>query len=344
MKTTIKHICLITILVLISSVSAVNAEEWKFALEVVEGDVQDIYAKEFKRRIENKTGGKITINIYPYGTLGDSTDLTELTADGALHFANASPGHLGSFIPEVQLFAVPYIFSDDNRVNNALLSGSKAIYTELASDFEKREIKLMTMYSSGDMVWVANREIRSPQDLNNFKMRILVSPMLVETYKDFGASPTPMSFGEVYGGLQMKAIDGMANPLSSIAAMKFYEVAPNLIWPRHQLFADAVITGSNWFNSLSGSKKELIISTFEETSAWLSEKMDTIESDFLEKIKAEKSDVKVVRFTEEERKPFRKAAKITQQKYIDLVGDRGKTIMDAFFQERDALEKKYGAN
>jgi tripartite ATP-independent transporter DctP family solute receptor len=339
MKVLLKKVCLFMMMLLLTA-TVVHAEEWKFALEVVEGDVQDIYAQEFKKQIEAKTNGKVTINIYHYGTLGDSTDLTELAADGAIQFANASPGHLGSFIPEVQMFAVPYIFSDSSSVNNELLSGAKAIYTELASDFDRRGIKLMTMYSSGSMVWVTNRVVRSPEDLNNFKMRILAAPMLVETYKDFGASPTPMSFGEVYGGLQMKAIDGMANPLSSIAAMKFYEVAPNLIWPKHQLFADAVITGSDWFDGLSQDKQQLITSTFRETSKWLSERMDQIEENFLAEVKAAKPDINVVRFTEEERKPFRKAAKATQQKYIDLVGPRGKKVLETFLKERETLEAR----
>lgn len=340
MRVFLKKVCLfMTMFLLVASV--LHAEEWKFALEVVEGDVQDIYAQEFKKRIEAKTKGKVNINIYHYGTLGDSTDLTELAADGAIQFANSSPGHLGSFIPEVQMFSVPYIFSDNNTVNNELLSGSKAIYEELASDFDRRGIKLMTMYSSGSMVWVTNRVVRSPKDLNNFKMRVLAAPMMVQTYKDFGASPTPMSFGEVYGGLQMKAIDGMANPLSSIAAMKFYEVAPNLIWPKHQLFADAVITGSDWFDELSQEKQQLITTTFRETSTWLSERMDDIEQDFLTQVKAAKPDVNVVTFTEEERKPFRKAAEITQQKYIDLVGSRGKKVLETFLKERELLEARF---
>lgn len=340
MRVFLKKVCLfMTMFLLVASV--LHAEEWKFALEVVEGDVQDIYAQEFKKRIEAKTKGQININIYHYGTLGDSTDLTELAADGAIQFANASPGHLGSFIPEVQMFSVPYIFSDNNTVNNELLSGSKAIYVELASDFDRRGIKLMTMYSSGSMVWATTRVVRSPKDLNNFKMRVLAAPMMVQTYKDFGASPTPMSFGEVYGGLQMKAIDGMANPLSSIAAMKFYEVAPNLIWPKHQLFADAVITGSDWFDGLSQDKQQLITTTFRETSTWLSERMDGIEQDFLAQIKAARPDVNVVTFTEEERKPFRKAAKITQQKYIDLVGPGGQKLLETFLKERELLEARF---
>ena len=72
------------------------AEEWKFAIEEIEGSVQDAYAQKFKELIEQKTGGEVTVTIYPYGTLGTSADLTELVTQGAIQFANASPGHLGT--------------------------------------------------------------------------------------------------------------------------------------------------------------------------------------------------------------------------------------------------------
>jgi TRAP-type C4-dicarboxylate transport system substrate-binding protein len=70
---------------------AATAEEWKFAIEEIDGSVQDAYAQEFKRLIEEKTGGDVTVTVYPYGALGTSADLTELVTQGAIQFATASP-------------------------------------------------------------------------------------------------------------------------------------------------------------------------------------------------------------------------------------------------------------
>src|SRR5918996_1026988 len=110
---------------------AANAEEWKFAIEEIQGSVQDAYAQEFKRLIEEKTGGEVTVTIYPYGALGTSADLTELVTQGAIQFANASPGHLGTLVPEIQVFSVPYLLSDDNEVNKKVLTESPVIYEDL---------------------------------------------------------------------------------------------------------------------------------------------------------------------------------------------------------------------
>jgi TRAP-type C4-dicarboxylate transport system substrate-binding protein len=88
------------------------AAEWKFAVEEGPGDVQTVYAEEFKRLVEARTNGKTKVTIYTYGQLGNENDLTELTAAGAIQFSNASPGHLGTFVPEVQVLSLPFLLPD----------------------------------------------------------------------------------------------------------------------------------------------------------------------------------------------------------------------------------------
>ncbi|MDX1541365.1 MAG: TRAP transporter substrate-binding protein DctP, partial [Geminicoccaceae bacterium] len=187
--------------------AAAAAQEWKFAIEEIEGSVQDAYAQKFKELIEEKSGGEISVTIYPYGALGTSADLTELVTQGAIQFTNASPGHLGTLVPEIQVFSIPYLLSKENAVNKQILTESDVIYDQLQEDFHAKGLHLLTMYPEGEMVWTTNKEVRSPEDFDNFKMRTMVSPMLVAAYEAYGASPTPMPYGEVYGGLQLGQID-----------------------------------------------------------------------------------------------------------------------------------------
>ena len=99
---------------------------WKFAIEEVQGSVQDAYAQKFKELIEARTDNAVSVTVYPYGTLGTSDHVTELIHMGAIQFATASPGQLGKIIPELQLFLLHFIFSDDNAVNKAVLWESGA--------------------------------------------------------------------------------------------------------------------------------------------------------------------------------------------------------------------------
>ena len=207
-----------------------QAEEWKFAIEEIQGSVQDAYASKFKEIIEQKTNGDITVAVYPYGTLGTSGELTELAITGIIQFANASPGHLGTLVPEILVFSIPYLLSQNDEVNKKILTESQTIYEDLAGDLEKKGLQLLTMYPEGEQVWTTNKPIRKPEDFKGFKMRVMVSPMLIEAYRAYGADPTPLPYSEVYGALQLKMIDGQVNPIFAIEEMKFYEVTDYMIW------------------------------------------------------------------------------------------------------------------
>ena len=119
----------------LAAFSAASAESWKFAVEEGPGDVQTLYAQEFKRLVEARTKGQVKVTIYTYGQLGSENDITELTAGGAIQFSNASPGHLGTFVPEVQVLSLPFLLPDSDKAKADVLSNSQALYGSLAKDF-----------------------------------------------------------------------------------------------------------------------------------------------------------------------------------------------------------------
>ncbi|WP_176442027.1 TRAP transporter substrate-binding protein DctP [Zobellella denitrificans] len=317
-----------------------QAETWKYAIEVSQGDIQDLYAQEFKKRIEAKTDGDVKVNIFYGGTLGTSADATELVADGALQFANISLGHLGSFVPEIQLFSIPFILSENNEVNKHLMTDSTTVYQGMEKGFAKTGLRLMSIYSEGEDAWAANRAVRTPEDLNNFKMRILVSPLQVEAFKDLGSSPTPLPFGEVYGALQLKMIDGVGQPISSVYQSNFFEVTDYLISARHQLFTSAIITGDDWFDGLPTERQQLIRDTMTEVTHYMMDEVPRLEQEFLAKILQEKPAMTYISLDEAQRDAFRARAEQTRQKFVQMVGSHGQQVLDGFLAERDRLEQQ----
>ena len=228
----------------LAPVGAVS-EDWQFAIEEFPGSIMDAYAQEFKTRIESATAGDVTVTTYPMGTLGTPTETVEQAADGFLQFPNVSVGNLGTTVPESQVFLLPYFLPSDPAPTSTILSSSKTFYGELNQDFQRRGLDVITMYSEGPQVWTTNREIRTLEDFSNFKMRVMVSPILLETYRNMGASPTPLPFGEVFGALQLGAVDGQVNPIPTIEEVKFYEVTSDLIWAGEQEPVTAVLAGSD---------------------------------------------------------------------------------------------------
>lgn len=312
------------------------AENWKFAIEEIPGSIMDAYAQEFKSRIEAATNGDVTVTVYPMGTLGTPTETVEQAADGIIQLTNVSIGNLGTIVPESQVFLLPYLLPSDPAAVSDILSGSETIYGDLNGDFRKRGLEVMTMYSEGPQVWTTNREIRTPEDFENFKMRVMVSPILLETYKNMGASPTPLPFGEVFGALQLGAVDGQVNPIPTIEEMKLYEVTSHLIWAGEQELVTTVVAGSDWFETLSPDRQELV----RETMADMTRFIDGVVSDFnqqrLDSIKEAKPGIGLVVLSEEERDAFRARSGDTASAYVETAGARGQELLDALQAELSA--------
>ncbi|RDE18409.1 C4-dicarboxylate ABC transporter [Motiliproteus coralliicola] len=297
----------------------VQAETWKFASEEDKTDVQDIYAQKFAEVIKKESGGKTKVRIYYYGQLGTENDIVELAANGTIQFVSVGTGHLGSYVPEVQAISLPYVLGTNEEVTREILTSSKAIYEDLAPKFESVNLKLLSMLSEGEMVWGANKPIRSPEDFANQKIRTFTSTIPVETYKTFGATPTPLSWGEVYGSLQLKTIDGMVNPIYFIYNAKWHEVQDYLMFPGQQPYVGTVSTNSKWFNGLSSEKQAMIKKAIKAADQAAYEYQLKINKENMDKIMKDRPDMQVVVLNEEERSRFKELSKSLHNTYYDVV-------------------------
>lgn len=296
-----------------------QAETWKFASEEDKTDVQDIFARKFAEVIKKESGGDIKVRIYYYGQLGTENDIVELTAKGTVQFVSVGTGHLGSYVPEVQAISLPYLLGTNEPVVREVLTDSETIYKDLASKFEKVNLKLLTMFSEGEMVWGANKAIRSPEDFANQKIRTFTSTIPVETYKVFGATPTPLSWGEVYGSLQLKTIDGMVNPPYFIYNAKWHEVQSHLMFPGQQVYVGTVSSNNKWFKGLSADKQAMIMKAVKEAEQAAYDYNLKINKENMAKILKERPNMQVVVLTDAERARFKALATKLHETYFDIV-------------------------
>ncbi|WP_261842887.1 TRAP transporter substrate-binding protein [Aliamphritea ceti] len=310
---------LLTALLALGISFGVSAETWKFASEEDKKDVQDIFAQTFADTIKKESDGDIRVKVYYYGQLGTENDIVELTAKGTVQFVSVGTGHLGSYVPEVQAISVPYVMGTDTDVVRKVLTGSKTIYNDLADRFENVNLKLLTMISEGEMVWGANKAIRSPEDFAGQKIRTFTSTIPVETYKTFGATPTPLSWGEVYGSLQLKTVDGMVNPIYFIYNAKWHEVQDYLMFPGQQPYVGTVSTNSEWFNGLSAEKQEMVHTAIAAAEQAAHDYQLKINQENMDKILAERPDIKVVTLTAEERSRFKDLSTSLHETYYNVV-------------------------
>lgn len=312
--------------------------EWRFALEEIQGSVQDAYAQRFKQLIEERSGGRIQVSVYPYGALGTSAQLTELVQNGSVQLAFASPGHLGSVVPEVQVFSLHFLFSDDERVNQRILTEDATLRRLLGEAYRERGLELLALVQEGWMVWTGDRPLRSLEDFAGFKIRIMVSPLLVEAYEAYGASPTPMPYAEVYSGLQLKMIDGQVNPVFAIEEMSFYEVQEAMTFANHLPFVSTLVASPAFIAGLSDADRALLEAVTSELDDHIFALQQRYNRERLAKIR-DNSDIEVVHLTDAERAAFREAALPVRESFVASAGPRGRAILDAVTAARQRFEE-----
>jgi len=314
----------------------VDAAEWKFALEEAIHEVQGVYATKFKEVVEAESDGDITVTIYPYGTLGESADVTELTQAGVLQLANASPGFTGSIIPEVQVFSVPYLLPEDDAVLNEFFRNSELIREGFDPLFEEQGLAAIDFYPEGEFVMTTKEPVHAREDLAGVKFRVMTSPLLVETYNAFGATPTPLPWGEVYSSLQLNMIGGQENPMFFVESTKMYEVTDYIIFTGHNTYTTTIVGNLDWYNGLSEEERAILDLAQTEAFEHILDYQKTLAEDSLETILQEKPEMEVIRLSDEEREPFREAAAAVEETFVEMAGGQAAEVLEQFKADVEA--------
>lgn len=311
-----------------TAANSVNAANWRYAHEEYEGDVQDVYAYKFKEYIEDNSDH--TLQVYRFGELGESDDIMEQTQAGILNFVNQSPGFTGALIPEAQIFFIPYLMPTDMETVIEFFRESEAINEDFPKLYAEKGLELLQMYPEGEFVITLDEPVTTPEGLQNKKIRVMTNPLLSETYSAFGATPTPLPWGEVYGALQTNMINGQENPIFWIESGGLYEVSPNLIFTGHGWFTTASMANKDFYDSLSDEDKELIQNAADYAFEEIIEHIDGLADEALAKIQKASDEVTVTRLNEEQIKAFKARAPQVEKKFIEMTGESGKELLNQF--------------
>ncbi|MFS4437648.1 TRAP transporter substrate-binding protein DctP [Paracoccaceae bacterium GXU_MW_L88] len=320
----------------------VLADQWKYALEEAIDEVQGVYATEFKNYVEENSDH--TVEIFPFGTLGESADTTELAQMGAIQFVTASPGFMGALIPELQAFLLPYLLPEDQAVLAELYKESPTINEMLAGKYAEQQLEFIDMYPEGEVVMTTKEAVSGPADLDGVKFRVMTSPMLVETYNAFGATPTPLPWGEVFSSLQLNMIQGQENPMFFVESTKMYEVTDHITYAGHNTFTTAVLANQNFFSGLSDEDKQLVRDAADAAYDHIIEYQQGLTEESEAKILEAKPDMTVTVLSDEERQPFRDAAQQVREVYLAEGGPDAQAVLDGFAADIEAAQAAVGGD
>jgi len=315
--------------------AAAHSANWRYAHEEFEGDVQDVFAMAFKDYVEENSDN--TVQVYRFGELGESDDIMEQTQAGILQFVNQSPGFTGALIPEAQIFFVPYLLPTDEETVIEFFNTSVAINEMFPELYAEQGLELLKMYPEGEMVVTLDEPFTSPEDLRGKNIRTMTNPLLSATYRAFGASPTPLPWGEVYGGLQTGIIQGQENPIFWIESGGLYEVSPHLVYTGHGWFTTAMMANQDFFDGLSEEEQQLVRDASEHAYEIIIEHISGLADESLAKIQEASDEVTVTRLNEEQIEAFRARAPEVEEEFIEMTGERGRELLEQFQADLEAV-------
>mgnify|MGYP000153849055 FL=1 len=316
-----------------------QTEVWKLAHQESTGTVFDNYAHHFADLVSEKSNGRITVEVYPVGQLGDTGTQVEMLMNGGVQFGILAAGDVGDMFPATQALSLNFVFSDDDDVNSAVLTQGEAT-KYLNNLFLDKNITTYDWLSLGNMQWTSNKPLHTLKDFKGFKMRIMASPIIAANYEALGASPTPMAFTETYSGLQLKTVEGTEQPLNAIQEMKFYEVQDYITMSNHAQMASFMAMNSDFYNGLSDEDKALLDEIKPEMESFAKENLQQMLTEKFDAIKEAKPGIKVEELTEEERQAFIDASLPVRDRIEEFGGKEAKKVLDLLLADVEKYEKE----
>jgi tripartite ATP-independent transporter DctP family solute receptor len=247
--------------VALATVGAVSAQEIrertiKFGLNSPEGHPAVAGMKKFQAAVEARSGGKMKVQLFLNGTLGSDQATLSAVKGGTVEMAVMNSGILASEVKALEVFDFPFLFNNEKEAD-AIVDGpiGQKMHALLA---DKGIVGLSYWELGFRNITTGKRAINKVDDIAGLKLRVIPNAINVDWVKALSANPTPMPFPEVYAALEQGAIDGQENPVSVIAANKFWEVQKFIALTNHQYNPQSVIFSKRIWDQLNPAERKII--------------------------------------------------------------------------------------
>lgn len=209
----------------------------------------------FAKAVEEKSKGRIKIDVKASGQLGDEKAVIEQVQLGALEFARVNASPLAEFHKPLGVFSLPYVFDNEEHLWRFLDSeDGKAMLASM----ESAKLRGLAYYSSGSRNFYSTKELKDINSLKGLKIRVQQSKINMDMIDALGASATPMPYGQVFSSLQTGVIDGAENNFPSYDSSNHYQVAKYYIMDKHQVTPEILMMSKVAWDKLSAEDKKII--------------------------------------------------------------------------------------
>lgn len=238
-----------------------RAAEWNIRFGHDDSDTSTYHygLLKFKELVEERSGGRVSVEVFPAGQLGSSRDMIEGLQMGTLECAFAVTAVMTNFVPEFNVLDAPFIFRDYEHAYR-VVDGS--IGKELdALWLKKQNCRIMGYMDVGYRHIYSSKPVRSIDDIKGLKIRTMQSKLNMAVFNKLGGIATPMAGNEVFTALQQKTIDAAENAVQYVYHQKLYEVTPYITYTGHFYNFCAIMIAEEYYQSLPKDIQEIIMSS-----------------------------------------------------------------------------------
>ncbi len=303
----------------------INKHTFKFAFQNTMEHPQGQGVVKFAELVEAKSGGKMKVKLFPSGMLGGDLQTVSALQGGTIDYTVLNAGLLVGLVPEFGIFDFPFMFNDEKEADT-IVDGSfgKMMFDKLP----ERGLVGLGYWELGFRNMTNNvRPITKLEDLSGIKLRVLQSPVFIDTFNTLGCNTVPLPYPELYSALEQHVVDGQENPVTNVQFASFYEVQKYFSFTKHIYSPQSTLISKRTWDKLTDDEKQVIIEAEQEAKLYQREVNRAQMAKSLEFIK-DKMAVNDIEPAEMER--IRAAVKPVYEKNAPKVGQ---ATIDAFNAE-----------
>lgn len=283
--------------------------------------------------VQEKSDGNITIDVFPNDTLagGNATKGIEYVCAGSSDMAVYATSTLSAIDPKLNVATIPWTFTSYEEAEQVIATTGGEYYTEELAD---KGLTYMGAFHNGfRQLTNSKHAVTKPEDLKGLKIRIPGSKIYMTFWEAVGASPTAMSWSEVFTAIQQGTIDGQENGAAITQSAKMYEVQDYMTIWNYCYDADLIVFNSTIWDSLDDNTRALLQECIDEACDWGNNKIETEEEEIIKSF--EESGVQVDRLTDEQLAPFQE---LISDAMKSIKAEYGREACEAFGIDTEGVE------
>jgi tripartite ATP-independent transporter DctP family solute receptor len=299
-----------------------------------ENDRLEASILEFKKEVEEKSNGQISVKTFPASQLGSEREQLEGVQLGSIEMAVITTGPLPGIYADSMVFDLPFLFKNE-EIAAKVLDGSVG-QEILQGMLDQTGVRGLAWGENGFRHFTNSvKPIKKPEDLKGLKIRTMENPAHMHMVTTLGASPTPMGAGEIYSGLQQGVIDGQENPVSIIESFRIYEVNKYATLSGHVYSPYIMMINDSFYQGLPEDLQKVVS---DAAANWSKVERELNQKQVAEGVNVLKENgMEVIELTNEEKKAFQEATEPTYEKYRKELGE---DLIDKVLKEIEKVEKE----